>query len=117
MGNLACHRQQRWRGYWNASSCPALHCDLTTCRRCLPAYTHPTGGALNLACHLPWYTRLPDLGPKGYIAFGRCRAASFWLLVAFRLMAVAWTRQQQSAHSKCRWFQLSKRRSMPALLP
>ncbi|PRW58740.1 DNA polymerase eta isoform B [Chlorella sorokiniana] len=39
--------------------------------RCLPAYTHPTSGALNLACHLPWYTRLPDLGPKGYIAFGR----------------------------------------------
>lgn len=37
-------------------------------------YTHPTGGALNLANHLPWYTRLPDLGPKGYIAHGRCAA-------------------------------------------
>lgn len=38
---------------------------------CMPAYVHPTHGCLNLATHLPWYTRLPDLGPKGYIAFGR----------------------------------------------
>lgn len=37
----------------------------------MPAVAHPAGGPLNLACHLPWYTKLPDLGPKGYIAFGR----------------------------------------------
>jgi hypothetical protein len=37
----------------------------------MPAYSHPTHGPLNLATLLPWYTRLPDLGPKGYIAFGR----------------------------------------------
>lgn len=38
------------------------------------AYTHPTSrgsGLLNLANHLPRYCRRPDLGPKGYIAYGR----------------------------------------------
>lgn len=39
--------------------------------RCMPAYCHPTHGPLNLATMLPWYTKLPDLGPKGYVAFGR----------------------------------------------
>ncbi|EFN51679.1 hypothetical protein CHLNCDRAFT_139911 [Chlorella variabilis] len=38
---------------------------------CMPAYCHPTHGPLNLATLLPWYTKLPDLGPKGYIAYGR----------------------------------------------
>ena len=41
---------------------------------CMPAYTHPTSrgtGVLNLANHLPWYVLKPDLGPKGYIAYGR----------------------------------------------
>lgn len=40
----------------------------------MPAYTHPTAantGLLNLANHLPGYTLRPDLGPKGYIAYGR----------------------------------------------
>ena len=40
-------------------------------RSCLPAYSHPTAGPLNLVTLLPWYTKLPDLGPKGYIAYGR----------------------------------------------
>ncbi|KAI3439018.1 hypothetical protein D9Q98_001430 [Chlorella vulgaris] len=39
--------------------------------KCMPAYCHPTHGPLNLATMLPWYTKLPDLGPKGYVAFGR----------------------------------------------
>ena len=38
---------------------------------CFPMVCHPTAGPLNLANHLPWYTKLPDLGPKGYIAYGR----------------------------------------------
>lgn len=37
----------------------------------MPAYVHPTHGPLNLATLLPWYTKRPDLGPKGYIASGR----------------------------------------------
>jgi hypothetical protein len=41
----------------------------------MPVYTHPSSlktGVLNLANHLPWYANKPDLGPKGYIAYGRC---------------------------------------------
>jgi len=37
----------------------------------MPEYMHPTGGALNLAASLPAQYIPPDLGPKGYIAFGR----------------------------------------------
>ncbi len=57
-----------------------LHSDLPTLLKlvaacsCMPAYTHPTSqatGVLNLANHLPWYVLKPDLGPKGYIAYGR----------------------------------------------
>lgn len=36
------------------------------------SYTHPgVQGTLNLASMLPSYSRKPDLGPKGYCAFGR----------------------------------------------
>ena len=48
-----------------------------TPRSCMPAYCHPTHGPLNLATLLPWYTKLPDLGPKGYIAYGRWAPGPF----------------------------------------
>jgi hypothetical protein len=38
---------------------------------CMPEYMHPHGGVLNLASKLPLTAVPPDLGPKGYIAFGR----------------------------------------------
>lgn len=38
---------------------------------CMPEYMHPSGGVLNLAAKLPETAVPPDLGPKGYIAFGR----------------------------------------------
>ncbi len=38
---------------------------------CMPEYMHPNGGVLNLASKLPPTAVPPDLGPKGYIAFGR----------------------------------------------
>ena len=38
---------------------------------CMPEYMHPNGGVLNLASKLPESAVPPDLGPKGYIAFGR----------------------------------------------
>jgi lysine-specific demethylase 3 len=37
----------------------------------MPEYMHPTKGILNLAAALPETAVPPDLGPKGYIAFGR----------------------------------------------
>lgn len=37
----------------------------------LKELTHPAEGPLNMAVHLPDSTRLPDLGPKSYIAYGR----------------------------------------------
>lgn len=48
-----------------------LRAPRTRAHRCMPAYVHPTHGPLNLATLLPWYTKRPDLGPKGYIASGR----------------------------------------------
>ena len=37
-----------------------------------PDYTHPLG-PLNLASHLqPAFDNPPDLGPKSYVAYGRC---------------------------------------------
>lgn len=53
-------------------------------RRCLkdflemlpmPEYCHPEG-PLNLAGYLPNNDVKPDLGPKSYVAFGRCGALS-----------------------------------------
>lgn len=41
----------------------------------LREYTHPTAGPLNLAASLPPTAIKPDLGPKSYIAYGRCAAA------------------------------------------
>ena len=38
----------------------------------LKEVTHPAAGPLNLAVHLPDSTLRPDLGPKSYIAYGRC---------------------------------------------
>lgn len=41
----------------------------------LKEYTHPTAGPLNLAAQLPKEAIKPDLGPKSYIAYGRCASA------------------------------------------
>lgn len=43
----------------------------------LKELTHPAAGPLNMAVHLPDSTRLPDLGPKSYIAYGRYEQALF----------------------------------------
>jgi len=43
----------------------------------LKEYTHPRAGPLNLAAQLPQTALPPDLGPKSYIAFGRCAASYF----------------------------------------
>lgn len=43
----------------------------------LKEYTHPTAGPLNLAAQLPEQGAVkPDLGPKSYIAYGRCACIS-----------------------------------------
>ena len=66
----------RYHHFRAAKRCPIAHfmfppASASLCHSCLPAYSHPTAGPLNLVTLLPWYTKLPDLGPKGYIAYGR----------------------------------------------
>ena len=39
----------------------------------LKEVTHPVAGPLNLAAQLPETAVKPDLGPKSFIAYGRCR--------------------------------------------
>lgn len=55
-----------------ANRCCRHHHDfLEMLNDCLSHYAHPTDGMLNLATSLPGRALPPDLGPKGYIAFGR----------------------------------------------
>ena len=55
-----------------ANKCQRHNADfLEILSECMPEYMHPTLGELNLASQLPSVSVPPDLGPKGYIAFGR----------------------------------------------
>ena len=55
-----------------ANKCTRHHDDfIEMLNACMPEYMHPKEGVLNLATKLPSTAVPPDLGPKGYIAFGR----------------------------------------------
>lgn len=41
----------------------------------MPEYSHPKG-PLNLLSYLKDNSVKPDLGPKSYVAFGRCRPST-----------------------------------------